>query len=257
MAKTAVLITAALSEQRYLVPTWPAPANVLAVVSKRDLADPNNNPMAGFNVARHVHDNLPRVLRHRQLLCADLQLTQEPAWLDQVHGTMVAELPLDEVVSADASTSNQAGQACVVMTADCLPVLFCDNQGTRVAAAHAGWRGLAAGVLENALAHFPDPNEVLVWLGPAIGPVAFEVGEDVRQAFIALDAQAQSCFVRRPNTAAKYLADLYGLARLRLKAAGVSQIYGGEVCTFSQPQDYFSHRRDPASGRQLSLISLL
>ncbi|MCP4880489.1 MAG: hypothetical protein GY905_08060, partial [Gammaproteobacteria bacterium] len=126
MAKAAVLITAALSEQRYLVPTWPAPANVLAVVSKRDLTDPNNNPMAGFNVARHVHDNLPRVLRHRQLLRADLQLTQEPAWLDQVHGAMVAELPLDEVVSADASTSNQAGQACVVMTADCLPVLFCD-----------------------------------------------------------------------------------------------------------------------------------
>ncbi len=259
MATTAVLLTSKLAKQRYVVPEWPAPANVLAVASMRDLAVLDENPMAGFNVARHVSDDLQRVTQHRQQLRADLQLSQEPAWLNQVHGTKVVSLPLAEstLVDADASFSDQIGQACVVMTADCLPVLFCDRQGTRVAAAHAGWRGLAEGVLENTLALFPNPHDVMAWLGPAIGPDAFEVGEDVKQAFVAANSQAEACFVSRPNFPGKYLADLYALARLRLQGCGVESIYGGQECTFSQDQDYFSHRRNPNSGRQLSLINLL
>lgn len=259
MARAAELLTSTLPSQRYLIPEWPAPANVLAVASKRDLVKSDANPMAGFNVARHVADDLQRVARHRQQLRRDLQLPQEPVWLNQVHGTKVISLPLPEstVVDADASFSYQSGQACVVMTADCLPVLFCDRQGTRVAAAHAGWRGLAEGVLENTLALFPNPHEVMAWLGPAIGPHAFEVGEDVKQAFVAGGSQAEACFVRRPNIPGKYLADLYALARLRLQGCGVESIYGGQECTFVQEQEYFSHRRNPNSGRQLSLISLL
>jgi len=259
VATAAKLLTQTLPSRRYLIPEWPAPANVLAVASKRDLAIPDEDPMAGFNVARHVSDDLHRVAGHRQQLCADLQLSQEPAWLNQVHGTKVVSLPLlkSALVDADASFSEQNGQTCVVMTADCLPVLFCDRQGTRVAAAHAGWRGLAGGVLENTLALFPDPSDVIAWLGPAIGPDAFEVGEDVKQAFVAQSPQAISCFVSRPNAPGKYLADLYALARLRLQYCGVGGIYGGQECTFSQQQDYFSHRRNANSGRQLSLISLL
>lgn len=259
MATTAELLTQTLPSQRYLIPDWPAPANVLAVASKRDLAVPEANPMAGFNVARHVSDDLQRVAQHRQQLRNDLQLSREPAWLNQVHGTDVVTLPLPKstLVDADASFSDQKGQTCVVMTADCLPVLFCDRQGARVAAAHAGWRGLAEGVLENTLALFPDPKDVLVWLGPAIGPDAFEVGEDVKLAFVAQDSKAASCFIKRPAVQGKYLANLYSLARLRLQSCGVSAIYGGQECTFTQEQDYFSHRRNANSGRQLSLISLL
>jgi len=259
VARTAVLLTSGLPEQRYLVPTWPAPANVLAVASKRDLGQPDVNPMAGFNLAHHVPDDGQRVTAHRQQLRLDLQLEQEPAWLNQTHGTDVVPLPLASraLTEADASTSNQSGQVCVVMTADCLPVLFCNRQGTRVAAAHAGWRGLVAGVLENTLHYFASPSDVMVWLGPAIGPLAFEVGEDVRQAFVAADIHSDTCFVPRPHQPGKYLADMYALARLRLRACGVEQIYGGQECTLSQPQDYFSHRRDAASGRQASLITLL
>lgn len=259
MATAAELLTSTLPSQRYLIPEWPVPANVLALASKRDLVIPDANPMAGFNVARHVADDLQRVARHRQQLRRELQLSQEPAWLNQVHGTKVVSLPLPEsaLVDADASFSDRIGQVCVVMTADCLPVLFCDRQGTRVAAAHAGWRGLAEGVLENTLALFPDPNDVLVWLGPAIGPDAFEVGEDVKRVFVAHNPQAVTYFVSRPNAPGKYLADLYALARLRLQSCGVESIYGGQECTFNQQQDYFSHRRNPNSGRQLSLISLL
>jgi hypothetical protein len=259
VARTAVLLTSGLPEQRYLVPQWPAPDNVLAVATKRDLGQPDLPPMAGFNLARHVTDDEQRVHAHRCQLSLDLQLQQEPVWLHQVHGTGVVQLPLATraLAAADASTSAMPGQVCVVMTADCLPVLFCDSHGTRVAAAHAGWRGLLAGVLENTLSYFADPADVMVWLGPAIGPLAFEVGDDVRQGFVSADAQASHYFVPCVHKPHKYLADIYGLARLRLRACGVEQIYGGQECTLSQSQDYFSHRRDPASGRQASLITLL
>ncbi len=261
MAASAVSITAKLSPRRYLIPAWPAPANVLAVSTKRDLASASDLPKGGFNLARHVDDQPERVAAHRQQLKQDLTIPNEPGWLNQVHTTDVVNLPFapgtTQPVTADGSYTRQVGHSCVVMTADCLPVLFCDQAGTQVAAAHAGWRGLLDGVLENTVDTFTEPQKVMAWLGPAIGPQAFEVGGEVRQAFINKDPNAASCFTPVAGKDEKYLADLYALARQRLGSVGVEQIYGGTECTFSQGQDYYSHRRDPESGRQASLICLL
>ena len=261
METSAELVAAKLSSQRYYLPDWPAPKNVLAVSTKRDLSRTVDDAMAGFNLARHVDDDLQRVANHRQQLKQDLQLPNEPGWLNQIHTTDVVDLPLSSAltqpVSADASYTKQVGETCVVMTADCLPVLFCDQAGTQVAAAHAGWRGLLNGVLENTFAKFSADSQIMAWLGPAIGPQAFEVGAEVREAFVVHNAQAAQCFVAVAGKQDKFMADINQLARQRLRAVGVHQIYGGAECTYSQSQDYYSHRRDPASGRQASLIRLL
>lgn len=261
METSAELVVAKLSSQRYLLPDWPVPKNVLAVSTKRDLSRAADDAMAGFNLARHVDDDLQRVADHRQQLKQDLQLTNEPGWLNQIHTTDVVDLPLpsslSQPVSADASYTKQAGETCVVMTADCLPVLFCDQAGTQVAAAHAGWRGLLNGVLENTVAKFSAGSQIMAWLGPAIGPQAFEVGAEVREAFVAHSAESADCFVPVTGKEGKFLADIYQLARQRLHGVGVQDIYGGSECTLIQPQDYYSHRRDPRSGRQASLICLL
>jgi YfiH family protein len=159
------------------------------------------------------------------------------------------------VPEADAAFARQRGKVCAVMTADCLPVLFCDRAATTVAAAHAGWRGLHAGVLEKTVAAMPcAPDQLLAWLGPAIGPAAFEVGDEVRQAFVQDDALAAAAFV--PHQPGKWFCDLYQLARMRLRRAGVASIYGGDLCTFSDPQRFFSYRRDAVTGRMASLIWL-
>ena len=179
----------------------------------------------------------------------------QPAWLKQVHGLVVADADPAVVAEADASWTDQPGIACTVMTADCLPALFCDRAGTRVAAAHAGWRGLAGGVLEATLDRLAlAPEEVLVWLGPAIGPQAFEVGLEVRDAFTAMHPEAASAFVagQRPD---KLIADIYALARIRLAARGVTAVYGGGFCTVSDPR-FFSYRRAPQGGRFASLVWL-
>ena len=262
MAKTAVSITQKLQLQRYIVPVWPAPSNVLAVSTQRDITGDQQHPLAGFNVAKHVHDDHQTVVANRLQLQQDLQLPKSPVWLQQSHSTRVVALPLAElplegtVVAADGSYTQQVGQSCVVMTADCLPVLFCDKNGTQVAAAHAGWRGLAAGILENTIAKFETPNDLLVWLGPAIGPQAFEVGQDVFDAF-----QDPQSFELISTTTSyqppKYLANIYQLARTRLNALGVNNVYGGSYCTFSNPRCFYSHRRNSQSGRQAALISLL
>jgi len=184
-------------------------------------------------------------------------LPSKPVWLEQVHGTAVLKLDGEPYASkrADASYSNTPGTVCAVMTADCLPVLFCNRDGSEVAAAHAGWRGLCAGVLEETVACFADkPENLLAWLGPAIGPDAFEVGPEVREAFMAHDAAAESAF--RPQ-GEKYFADIYQLARQRLASVGVEHIYGGEHCTFSQQDDFFSYRRDKTTGRMASFIWLI
>ncbi|OGO75683.1 MAG: hypothetical protein A2203_09640, partial [Chromatiales bacterium RIFOXYA1_FULL_46_5] len=179
-------------------------------------------------------------------------------WLNQVHGTHCVLLEQTDFsagsVTADASTTKTKGVVSVVLTADCLPVLFCDAAGTQVAAAHAGWRGLVDGVLEQTLAQFTDPTTVMAWLGPAIGPTAFEVGDEVRLAFIEKDAKADAAFIAVPDKTGKWLADLYQLAALRLANAGVSQIYGGGFCTYTDAQGFYSYRRDGQTGRMASCI---
>lgn len=180
-----------------------------------------------------------------------------PVWLDQVHGTRVLTLEGRSVsnTQADAVYSRVVGQVCAVMTADCLPVLFCSLAGDEVAAAHAGWRGLCSGVLEHTVAQFnAAPSSLMAWLGPAIGPQQFEVGEDVKQAFISIDAKSALAFT---PFGSKYLADIYLLARLRLQAAGIQAIYGGNRCTVTEKQQFFSYRRDGITGRMASLIWLI
>ncbi|MGO1247865.1 MAG: peptidoglycan editing factor PgeF [Oceanisphaera sp.] len=239
-------------------PYWPTPANVRSAQTTR-LGGVSLPPFSSLNLGTHVGDSFANVEANRAQLAACLKLPTPPLWLEQVHGTRVLTLP-DESgnLIADAVVSHTPGQVCTIMTADCLPVLFCDTAGTVVAAAHAGWRGLAAGVLEATLESMKvDPATVMVWLGPAIGPSAFEVGGEVRSEFMEYSPQAAYAFVAHgdPNYD-KWLADIYQLARLRLKAVGVTQCYGGDFCTYTDSKHFFSYRRDQVTGRQASLIWL-
>lgn len=242
-------------------PHWPAPANVRSTQTTRS-GGVSAPPYTSLNLGSHVDDNPADVQRNRAQLATHLYLPNTPVWLEQVHGTGVVTLPLsfDTTVKpvADAVLSRTPRQVCAIMTADCLPVLFCDTAGTVVAAAHAGWRGLANGVLEATLqAMNVDPANVLAWLGPAIGPSAFEVGGEVRAAFIAHSPLAAAAFVAHSDKESdKWLADIYQLARLRLAAVGVTQCYGGDFCTFTDSERFFSYRREPKTGRQASLIWL-
>jgi hypothetical protein len=236
-----------------LLPDWPAPARVRSLQTLRG-GGCSPAPWASLNLGDHVGDDPARVARNRDLLRA--ALPADPLWLKQVHGVAVADAGQPLVApEADAAFSRQSGKVCAVMTADCLPVLFCDRAGSVVAAAHAGWRGLVAGILEATMARMAvPPSELLVWLGPAIGARAFEVGDEVRTAFVARDTAAASAFVQ--GAPGKWLADLYLLARQRLAAAGICSISGGDRCTVSEPENFFSFRRDGMTGRMASLIWL-
>lgn len=238
-----------------IIPDWPAPARVKAVSTTRQ-GGISQLPYASLNLAEHVGDEPADVVENRRRLAAALSLAHEPAWLEQVHGTtVVATETVSAPVAADAAWTREPSRPCVIMTADCLPVLLCDRAGTVVAAAHAGWRGLAAGVIgATVMPLATPPMELLAWLGPAIGPAAFEVGEEVREAFMALDGGNADCF--RPSPAGRWLADLYGLARHQLQNLGVSGVYGGEFCTFNQPELFFSYRRQQCTGRMATLIWL-
>ncbi|AHL35984.1 laccase [Pseudomonas brassicacearum] len=234
----------------WLIPDWPAPGRVKACVTTRE-GGVSLAPFDSLNLGDHVGDDPAAVAENRRRLTDHFAIT--PAWLQQVHGIAVVEADPDQVATADASWTATPGIACAAMTADCLPVLFCNRAGTRVAAAHAGWRGLANGVLEATLDSLEDPaDEILAWLGPAIGPQAFEVGPEVREAFIAQLPQAAQAFVPSHN-AGKFLADIYALARLRLAARGVTAVYGGGLCTVTDSR-FFSYRRNPRTGRFASLI---
>jgi polyphenol oxidase len=236
----------------WLTPQWPAPARVKACVTTRS-GGVSVAPFDSFNLGEHVADAPLSVQKNRQRLVSLLGC--KPTWLQQVHGTAVVEACPARLLEADASWTREPGVACTVMTADCLPALFCDRAGTRVAAAHAGWRGLAAGVLEATLEKLAVPaDQVLVWLGPAIGPQAFEVGAEVREAFVDQHAQAAAAFQPGVNSG-KFMADIYQLARIRLAACGVSAVYGGDFCTFNDPR-FFSYRRSAQTGRFASLIWL-
>lgn len=241
---------------KLIVPDWPLPPGVVACSSTR-IGGVSLPPYDSLNLGAHCGDDLVHVEENRKRMFAAGQLPSKPVWLGQVHGKDVLKLTGEPYVSkrADASYSNTPGTVCAVMTADCLPVLFCNRDGTEVAAAHAGWRGLCAGVLEETVACFADkPENILAWLGPAIGPDAFEVGPEVRDAFMAVEAIADRAF--RP-AGKKYYADIYALARQRLTSVGVTQVFGGEHCTFSQKGDFFSYRRDKNTGRMASFIWLI
>ncbi len=201
-------------------------------------------------------DDKSAVEINRTLLIERFGLPQSPVFLNQVHGTNVISLPYSGAIPpADAAYSAQPNQVCLVMTADCLPVLLCNQSGTEVAAAHAGWRGLCDGVLEKTVERFQcPPDEIFAWLGPAIGPDCFQVGDDVAEQFITCDVDAAAAFVADPRAAGKYLCDLYRLAAQRLNRVGVTHISGGEHCTYRQQEDFFSFRRDKQTGRMASLI---
>lgn len=239
-----------------LIPDWPAPARVRACSTTR-LGGVSSAPYDSLNLGNHVGDSPLHVKDNRQRLLATAGLPVMPHWLQQVHGTQV--INLDQVSSdsltGDAAYTTRQDRVCAVMTADCLPVLFCSANGDEVAAAHAGWRGLQAGVLEETLRHFhARPADILAWMGPAIGPQQFEVGGEVREAFLQVDPIADCAFVPRNG---KFLADIYQLARLRLEAAGVTQVFGGEYCTVSDSGRFFSYRRDGMTGRMATLIWLI
>lgn len=238
-------------------PQWPASTRVHACFTTRD-GGVSEGVYDGLNLGDHVADAPQAVAQNRRLLCQALGLTSEPLWLEQVHGIEVfhcqgpAPFPPPR---ADAAVTRLTGQALTVMTADCLPVLLCDQAGTVVATAHAGWRGLCDGVLEQTVQAMGVPGaQLLAWLGPAIGPSAFEVGDEVRAAFMAQDPAAVTAF--RPHVPGKWWADLPLLARQRLARVGVAQVYGGDLCTHSDARRFYSYRRDGQTGRMAGLIWL-
>lgn len=233
----------------WLMPDWPAPSTVRSCVTTR-AGGVSMAPFDSFNLGDHVGDATAAVQANRKTLQRELGC--QPVWLNQVHSTQVVQAG-QAGATADALWSATPGIACAVLTADCLPVLFCDRAGTRVAAAHAGWRGLAGGVLETTLQALGVPaQELLVWLGPAIGPGAFEVGGEVREVFVAKHAEALEAF--RPSiNRGRFMADLYHLARIRLAACGVTAVYGGGLCTYSDAR-FYSYRRAARTGRFASLV---
>jgi purine-nucleoside/S-methyl-5'-thioadenosine phosphorylase / adenosine deaminase len=238
----------------WLQADWPAPANVHTASTLRS-GGVSAPPFDTLNLGTHVGDVAEAVRENRQRLRQALHLPAEPCWLEQVHGTAVVEAGMWSVPpKADACIARGSGQVCVVMTADCLPVLFCSRDGDRVAAAHAGWRGLVGGVLESTVSSLGLPGSALLaWLGPAIGPQEFEVGDEVRIAFTARDAAAAQAF-RPSHRAGHWLADLYLLARQDLARLGVTAVYGGGACTVRDTARFFSYRRDGQCGRMASLI---
>lgn len=246
-----------------LRPDWPAPAHVHALVTTR-AGGISAEPFNALNLGDHVGDDPAHVASNRRALADALNLiapAQSPQWLKQIHGIRVITPPTDPaqrdvwIPEADAATTTQPGVPVTVMTADCLPVFFTDRDGSRVAVAHAGWRGLCDGILEATVAEFDAaPAEVMAWLGPAIGPAAFEVGDEVRAAFMAIDAQAELAFVPVPDKPGHWLGDLYLLARQRLASVGVTQVSGGTHCTWTESASFFSYRREGRTGRMASVI---
>lgn len=238
----------------FLVPDWPAPVSVRATVTTR-AGGVSSGPWTSLNLATHVGDDPAAVAENRRRLRTALDLPSEPAWLEQVHGRQVAHLPGTLPDKADAAVAFTRGPVCAVLVADCLPVFLASRDGDRVGVAHAGWRGLAAGVVEATIVALGcDPARLIAWLGPAIGPQAFEVGEEVHSAFIADDPAAATHF--HPGRAGRWLADLPALARRRLMKCGVASVHGGGACTVSDPARFYSYRRDGVTGRMAALAWL-
>lgn len=240
----------------FIRPDWPAPYQVNAHMTLRGEGY-SLSPYDYFNLATHVGDDPAHVKLNREKLANDLSLPTEPLWLDQQHTTVVvsADRSYSEIPVADASYSVLPDHVCAVMTADCIPLLICDQQGTQVAAIHAGWRGLADGVIAATLEKLSAKrSDLLVWLGAAIGREAFEVGVEVIEAFTSQSSGLEEHFVVK--TEGKFLGDLYAIARYQLSALGVHHVYGGNRCTYSEPTYFYSYRRDGTTGRMASLIWL-
>lgn len=248
---------AAFNTLEFIYPDWPAPVHVKALTTTRN-GGFSIGPFASFNLSNLVRDQPGNVRRNRALLTDAAQLPSEPIWLTQVHGTRVIDaFDAGHGEEADGCVTGTPGVVCAVLTADCLPIFICDRRSTRIGILHAGWRGLAAGIVEEGLRKIQVPSaNLLVWLGPAIGPSAYEVGDEVRQAFVDHDQDLAESFMPVPNRQGHWLADLYDLARRRLRAQGVHAIYGGLRCTLRERDRFFSHRRDGNCGRMASLIWL-
>ncbi|WP_226395727.1 peptidoglycan editing factor PgeF [Haemophilus sp. Marseille-Q0026] len=238
-----------------IYPNWQAPKNIKALTTVRS-GGVSLPPFDSFNLGDHVCDDPKAVQQNRSLLVDKFDLPHQPFFLIQTHSTKVIELPFTgSNVEADAVYTQQANQVCLVMTADCLPVLFFNKEGTEVAAAHAGWRGLCDGILEETVAKFKCPtSDIIAWLGPAIGPTAFQVGEEIIEQFCAFDSNAKLAFTPDLTTSGKFLGNLYQLATQRLNKLGITEISGGGHCTYTEQDKFFSYRRDKKTGRMASLI---
>lgn len=244
------------SELSLIRPDWPAPSNIRAVCSTR-MGGVSQFPWASLNLGDHVGDAPNDVFENRTKLADTCDLPADAfGWLKQVHGTEVVSLPAAESVpEADASFTRVAGRACTILTADCLPVILCDHDGEVVAAAHAGWRSLCGGLLEKLVAGMKIPGgRLMAWLGPAIGPEAFEVGPEVKAAFIAQSPQAEAAFNAQGAREGHYMADIYLLARQRLEKLEITSIYGGDFCTVADSQHFYSYRRDGQTGRMATVV---
>lgn len=238
-----------------IYPNWQAPKNIKAFTTVRT-GGVSQAPFDSFNLGDHVGDLPEDVRQNRALLVEKFGLPHSPLFLTQTHSTTVIELPyVAEKVEADAVYTKHTNQVCLVMTADCLPVIFCNKDGSEVAAAHAGWRGLCDGILEETVAKFQSPaSEIMVWLGPAIGPTAFQVGEEVVEQFCAFDPNAKAAFTPDCTSSGKFLGNLYQLAIQRLNKLGIQAISGGEHCTYTEQDKFFSYRREGKTGRMATLI---
>ena len=244
-----------MPQLQYITPNWSAPPNVRALTTTRT-GGASGGRYESFNLGDHVGDDPNAVQHNRALLREALNLPAEPLWLKQVHGTNVVDAASAPAgVTADGAWTDTPGVVLAVLTADCLPVFLCDRAGTRIALLHAGWRGLAAGVIEAGVARLGGADaDLLAWLGPAIGPDFYEVGEEVRAAFVGRDAAAAAAF--RPNGPGRWCADMYELASQRLRALGVREVHGGQYCTLRERGRFFSYRRDGQCGRMASLLWL-
>lgn len=241
----------------WITPNWPSPPNVKAIFTTRTggVSKNYNGIYSGLNLGDHVDDDVLSVRHNRALLRS--YLPSEPYWLKQVHGVRPIWIDNDDThLEGDAALSRCGGRVCAILVADCLPILLCDSVGSVVGAVHAGWRGLAGGVIENTISEMVRKDaEIIAWLGPAIGPKHFEVGEEVREVFLKHDSASSSAFTSTSN-GKKWYADLFTLARQRLKDVGVNRVYGGDECTFSNPERFYSYRRDGITGRMAALIWL-
>lgn len=236
-----------------IYPDWPAPDCVKAVSTTR-IGGFSLPPYDSFNLGTHVDDDPVLVKKNRDYLAQLALLPEQPKWLDQIHSNRVITSPEWQAgTQADAIISTQTNHVCSIMTADCLPILLCSRQGTSVAAIHAGWRGLASGVIEQTVALFPEaPSDIIAWLGPAIGPAQFEVGQDVYDSFSSPYFDRDNAFIK--TDAAHYLANIFLLAKQQLNYLGVTAVSGGGSCTASLPEQFFSYRRDNVTGRMATLI---